>query len=172
MVQDITTLAALYKGWDTYQRHLIEAITPLTPEQLAFSIASNTHTVGQIAAHIAFGRSLWIHRVMCLGGPELAEIAQKNWQPIEYTSQATELVQALEATWQDLQHYLDIWTLEDLEESIFEVEYLGNSHKFSLRWIIWHMIEHDMRHGGEISFLLGAQGLAGIDLDDIDHENH
>jgi hypothetical protein len=64
MAQDITTLASLYKDWDIYQGHLIQAIAPLTAEQLAFSIAPNLHTVGQIAAHIAFGRAAWTYRVV------------------------------------------------------------------------------------------------------------
>jgi len=31
-------------------------------------------------------------------------------------------------------------------------------------WIIWHVIEHDLHHGGELSYSLGAHGLAGLNL--------
>lgn len=31
-------------------------------------------------------------------------------------------------------------------------------------WIIWHVIEHDLHHGGEFSYSLGALGLAGLNL--------
>jgi hypothetical protein len=30
--------------------------------------------------------------------------------------------------------------------------------------IIWHVIEHDRHHGGELSFSLGMHGLAALDI--------
>jgi uncharacterized damage-inducible protein DinB len=34
----------------------------------------------------------------------------------------------------------------------------------SRQWIIWHVLEHDIHHGGELSFLLGMYGVPAIDL--------
>jgi uncharacterized damage-inducible protein DinB len=34
----------------------------------------------------------------------------------------------------------------------------------SRQWISWHVIEHDLHHGGELSFSLGMHGLAAIDI--------
>jgi uncharacterized damage-inducible protein DinB len=34
----------------------------------------------------------------------------------------------------------------------------------SRQWIIWHVLEHDIHHGGELSSILGAHGLAAVDL--------
>jgi uncharacterized damage-inducible protein DinB len=31
-------------------------------------------------------------------------------------------------------------------------------------WVIWHLIEHDLHHGGEISLILGTNGLAAPDI--------
>ena len=31
-------------------------------------------------------------------------------------------------------------------------------------WVIWHLIEHDLHHGGEISLTLGANGISGLSL--------
>jgi uncharacterized damage-inducible protein DinB len=31
-------------------------------------------------------------------------------------------------------------------------------------WIVWHVIEHDLHHGGEVSFTLGMHGLAAPDI--------
>ncbi len=31
-------------------------------------------------------------------------------------------------------------------------------------WIIWHVVEHDLHHGGELSYSLGALGLPGLSL--------
>ncbi len=35
----------------------------------------------------------------------------------------------------------------------------------SRQWIIWHVLEHDIHHGGELSSILGAHGLAAVDLE-------
>ena len=35
----------------------------------------------------------------------------------------------------------------------------------SLQWIIWHVLEHDIHHGSEISTILGVHGLPVVDLD-------
>ncbi len=31
-------------------------------------------------------------------------------------------------------------------------------------WVIWHLIEHDLHHGGEVSLTLGTHGLAAPGL--------
>jgi len=35
----------------------------------------------------------------------------------------------------------------------------------SFQWIIWHMIEHDIHHGSEISTILGVHGLPVVEMD-------
>lgn len=35
----------------------------------------------------------------------------------------------------------------------------------SLQWIIWHVLEHDIHHGSEISTTLGIHGLPVVNLD-------
>jgi uncharacterized damage-inducible protein DinB len=31
-------------------------------------------------------------------------------------------------------------------------------------WVIYHVLEHDTHHGGEISQILGSNGLAPLDV--------
>ena len=35
---------------------------------------------------------------------------------------------------------------------------------FTRQWVVWHLIEHDLHHGGEVSLMLGMQGLAAPDI--------
>jgi uncharacterized damage-inducible protein DinB len=30
--------------------------------------------------------------------------------------------------------------------------------------VVWHLIEHDLHHGGEISQILGSHGVSALDL--------
>jgi uncharacterized damage-inducible protein DinB len=158
-----TTLAPLYKGWDVYQGHLVKALAPLTAEQLALAISPDLRTIGQIAAHIVRTRAGWMYDVMGEGGPEVAEIAQWDWACTGHTENAAELVRGLEVTWQNIQRCLERWTVDDLNY-VFKGERFGQPYELTRQWVIWHLIEHDLHHGGELSFVLGAHGLAAPDL--------
>ncbi len=62
-----------------------------------------------------------------------------------------------------IQDALARWTPADLEE-VFPHPYNKESPARSRQWIIWHVLEHDIHHGGELSSILGAHGLAAVDL--------
>jgi uncharacterized damage-inducible protein DinB len=78
-----------------------------------------------------------------------------------------ELVAALDATWQLIADALACWTAVDLGHrfpppvSLSEDE-RGIYGERTREWIIWHVLEHDIHHGGELSVALGGYGLASI----------
>lgn len=74
-----------------------------------------------------------------------------------------ELVQGLEATGQMIQAALARWVPTDLEE-VFYRTYQGQSYELSRHWAVWHTLEHDLHHGGELSLILGIHGLAAPDI--------
>ena len=55
------------------------------------------------------------------------------------------------------------WTPADLDY-VFEKTSYGQMFHLTRQWIIWHVIEHDLHHGGEVSLTLGMHGLAAPDL--------
>ena len=162
MTDKQTTLVTLYKGWDVYQEQLVKAITPLAAEQLALSAAPQLRSVGMIAAHIVGARVRWFHRLMGEGSADIHLLG--TWdRPEAPIRSAAELVEGLEESWQLMQNSLAHWTLADLDY-VFEGAYSGEDYSLTRQWIIWHVIEHDLHHGGEISLTLGAHGLLGLDL--------
>ena len=40
----------------------------------------------------------------------------------------------------------------------------GEVYEVSRSWVIYHVLEHDLHHGGEISLILGMNGLRAPDL--------
>ena len=161
MAEQQTNLSTFYKGWDVYQDHLVRAIEPLTAEQLQLRIAPHLRSIGQLARHIVRTRAGWLYGLMGEGGPEVAAIAQ--WEYDGEVPSPAELVRGLEVTFRAWQECLERWTPEDLEY-IFRGERWGEPYELSRQWVIWHVIEHDLHHGGELSFSLGAHGLAAPDL--------
>ena len=115
-----------------------------------------------IATHLIAVRARWFHNLMGEGSAELARIGtwDRSGQPVR---SAAELVSGLETTWQMIQDALARWTTADLEY-IFQDTYQGEEYKLSRQWIIWHVIEHDLHHGGELSYSLGMHGVAALDI--------
>ncbi len=162
-------LSTFYNGWDAYQRNLVDIIAPLSTEQLALPTAPGHWTIGMVAQHLIANRVWWFQVWMGEGSPELAPIA--HWDPADDLEQpllgAAELVAGLEATWQMIQDALDRWTPADLEvifqpPAALKEEEREHFPPFSRQWIIWHVLEHEIHHGGELSLALGQHGLPGI----------
>jgi uncharacterized damage-inducible protein DinB len=162
MAENVTSLALVYKGWDVYQGQLVKAISPLGAEQLVLRAAPHLRSVGLIAAHIVGARVRWFHRLMGEGGVDIDVLG--SWdRPEAPVRRSAELMVGLEESWQLIQNLLARWTLADLGH-VFEGTYGGEEYSLTRQWIIWHVIEHDLHHGGEISITLGAHGLVGLDL--------
>ena len=162
------SLVPFYKGWDVYQQRLVAAIAPLTSEQLALRSSPQNWSVGMLVTHIVSARAWWFHTLMGEGegGADLAHLGLwGRWEENEEEPlrPAAELVAGLERTWQMIQDALAHLTPADLEQ-VFP-QYSEDSPARSRQWIIWHVLEHDIHHCGELSSILGAHGLAAVDLD-------
>ncbi len=166
MAEQSTSLVHVYKSWEGYQQHLKSMIEPLSAEQLALRIAPHLRSVNMLANHIIAVRMRWFHDLMGQGGDEVASIAA--WDRGELRGElqirsAAELVNGLDRTWQVLQDALTHWTLVDLED-VFEGNWEGEHYHFPREWVIWHVLEHDIHHGGELSLTLGAHHIPVPDL--------
>ncbi len=155
--------ATVLKGWDRYQGLLVTAITPLTSEQLALRAAPHLRSIGELAAHIVRTRAAWFHRLLHEGGEELAIFT--TWgDPDVGIPPADELVRGFEATWQMIQAALDRWTPADLDETVFDGDRRGQRHTLARQWVMFHVLEHDLSHGGELFLTLGIHHLPTPDL--------
>lgn len=151
-----TLASAVVAGWKEYQEQLIVTLRTLTPEQLAIRAGSDLRPVGEIAAHIVEGRVSWLFGVLKEGDAEIASLAE--WEA-GTTRSVAEYTRALEATWKLVEDVLARWTPEELAESII-LPWIGPKYPITRAWVIWHILEHDLHHGGEISHSLGSHGLA------------
>ena len=163
MQQGEPTLAQFYRGWEGYQRLLIDAIAPLTVEQLALHASPGQRTIWLIAAHIIGTRVAWFQR-MGEGRDDPVLAAIDLWDADGAAPRtARELIQGLERTWALVGGCLNRWTPSMIDDP-FTYERSTGPVTRTRQWIIWHVIEHDLHHGGEISLTLGNHGLASLDL--------
>ncbi len=162
MTEDISTLAVFYRGWHDYQTLLTQAIAPLTSDQLALSTASGLRSISTIVRHIIGGRARWFHDMMGVGDQEFAKLRQWD-RPGAPEREAAELITGLETSWRVMQEALTSWTPTDMQQS-YKNDPGDEPEIFTRQWVIWHLIEHDLHHGGEVSLTLGMHGLAAPDL--------
>ena len=75
-------LSEIFDGWNGYQTGLVNAIAPLSPEQLAWKPSAKVRSVGELTRHIAMGRISWFRRMKASGSEELArKIKEWNYDP-------------------------------------------------------------------------------------------
>ena len=145
--------ARAFESWQDYQEALKRAIAPLGEEQLQRRLIPGLRTPGEIAEHIVFGRALHLHRTLGERAAELTSLIR--WEDTDDPPHtAAEIVQGLELTWQFITGCLMRGSPTDAvpEEQVPIVQ------------TIWGLLDHDLPHAGELSLLLGADGLPGVEI--------
>ena len=165
MTEPVSPLATFYKsGWENYQQALTKTIASLTSEQLVLPIAPHQRSIGELLEHMIGARFNWFYLWMGEGDPNLDwNEDEDNDEPTVYKEAS--LVAMFEKSWHVISSALDRWTSADLEQ-LFSAP---ASHQAWLRnqgleeepphtrlWIVWHVMEHEIHHGGELSLALGT----------------
>ena len=159
------TLDIFYRSWEDYQDTLKQAIALLTPEQLALRAAPDLRSVGEIVSHIVSSRVHWfgdfLGEMSTMPGVEslLAWDRHRSEAP---PRTADELLEGLDTSWRFMADLLSRWDTSDMQHT-FPFDSNGNHYDNSRGWVTWHILEHDLHHGGEISITLGMYGLQAPD---------
>ncbi len=157
-----TLIAAIFDGCHAYQSQLTQAIAPLGAEQLLLPAATGLRTVGQIATHVIGARARWFRMLLGEGGDVFEALG--GWdRPGQQARTAEELVYGLETTWAGMHEAIGRWTPEQWADT-WPGEDDSEPALITRHWVIWHLIEHDLHHGGEISLTLGANGILALQL--------
>lgn len=148
-----TPLAAVYAGWGHYQDLVVQAVTPCTDEELSLRVAPTMRSARELATHLVAARVRWFHEVLGAGDLTIAPLGawDQDGQP---ERNAAALEEGLERTWSMIEHALRSWTTANLAD---QVE--ARDETVTRQEVIWHVLEHDLSHGGELFLTLGAHGL-------------
>ncbi len=165
MTQQVSSLITFYKkGWENYQQALVKTAASLTPEQLALPIAPHHWPIGQLLAHMIDARVFWFYGWMGEGTANLVDWNDGGQAMYE----AASLVAIFEKTWRVIANTLDRWTSAELEQLFsspashqawLQSQGLEEEPAHTRQWIVWHVLEHEIHHGGELSLALGTYGL-------------
>ncbi len=162
MAENNFTLTTFYTYWKEYQDHIKRALAPLTAEQLELRAAPHLRSIGENALHIIGCRAGWFIDFLGEdGGEEMKVYAGWNEVALELGAPiptADELAQGLDRTWQFMADCLARWSPDDMRQT-FPDEWDGQQVDLPRAWVVWHVMEHDLHHGGELSLTLGIYKL-------------
>ena len=147
-------LNQLFSHWDQIHRDTLATLDKFSQAELSHVAYEGGMSVGQIALHMADTEEGWFR---------LIATPERTAWPSEYTLEIYSTKETIRNLLSEVHtktmNYLGTLTLEDLERVI-----PSSWGDFSLRFIIWHVLEHEIHHRGELSLILGTLGREGLDV--------
>ena len=144
----------LFGHWTSVRKGLYQALDKLTDEQLHFTPREGLWSLGTVACHIAQAEEGWFR---------YATTRELDKRP-EYLVVNYPTVESIKALLADVhsrtEAYLETVDVADLDR----IPALAWGREVPLRWVIWHVLEHEIHHRGEIFLMLGLQGMEAPDL--------
>jgi uncharacterized damage-inducible protein DinB len=121
-----------------------------------------------LVQHILNDRIWWFQGWMGEGTPEVASFM--HWEEEEEGKSlhpAAELVAGLDVTWDMIERTLTRWTVADLGYVFPQPDMLSERERkifgpSTRQEIIFHVLRHDMHHGGELAVGMGGYQLPTI----------
>jgi uncharacterized damage-inducible protein DinB len=143
-----------FNHWEQVRSDLLATIDKFSDDELIYTPFEGSWPVGQIMLHIAECEDHWLHGL----------VRQEIQMPVCYDL-ADHLGKAAIKDVLEVAHSRTLGFLDDLRDSDLDRQYTTRfGETFSLYWIIWHVLEHEIHHRGELSLALGMLGRQGLDV--------
>ena len=147
-------LSELFSHWNQVHADTLAVLDKFTDDELTYVAYSGGMTVGRIALHIADAKDGWFHRIFTQERQDWPE----NYTLENYSSKAA-IATLLTAV-----HTRIFERLEGLSDADLDSQVDSPWGTFSLRFILWHILEHEIHHRGELSLILGLLGREGLEM--------
>jgi len=146
--------AELFSHWGTVRRGLLRALEEVSDEQLGFVPREGLWSLGTVARHIAEAEEGWFRHIVTGEWANWPEFEDKDYPTVD------SIKQVLTSVHQRTERYLATIDVADLERII----HTPWDEDIPLRWIVWHVLEHEIHHRGEIYLMLGLMGMKAPDV--------
>ena len=131
-------------------------VSGLTSEKLSWSPHSTVESIGTQLLHIAGVERSWIGEDIegrrmgeewALAFPLRVNLPQVQGEPLDY------FLGKLDAVREETRAALAQLTDADLEREIQTLDSTPESDRFTIEWILYHLIEHEAHHRGQIALM-------------------
>lgn len=135
----------------TVRHELVETVKNLTPGQLAWKAPAHPGTIRQLLIHIAETEYWWVTVVALKKETMFDESKFQNLHEL------SDIMKSLEYYHDEFIRFLEQEDTSTWDRIFYEIT--GHDEKVSQRWLVWHVVEHQARHRGQIFMLMRMQGL-------------
>ncbi|MGD8456767.1 MAG: DinB family protein [Anaerolineales bacterium] len=146
-------LSDMFSHWEQVRSDLMQTIDKFSQDELTFTPFDSAWPAGQIMLHIADCEDNWLHGVV------RGEFEPWIGYPLEEHPTKADILDVLNAARSRTIPYL-----QSLDERNLDQKYMVEGEEYTLKWIIWHVLEHEIHHRGELSLILGILGRDGLDV--------
>ncbi len=148
------SLQKTFSHWKSIRSGLITTLEKFNDADLEFKPFPGSWSVKQIALHIAEAEDGWFRFAVNRELDQWPEYRLEEFSSIEQLKSILGTVHA--------RTELYMQSLSDEDGSRSVIVPWGES--LPLSWIIWHVLEHEIHHRGELSIILGILGREGLDI--------
>jgi uncharacterized damage-inducible protein DinB len=145
----------LFSHWGLVRKGLIRTIEKFSESDLHYNPYPGGWPVGQIMVHVANAEEGWFRYAVT---KEIEE--WPSYLQFENYPNKSEVLEVLASVHEATERYLENLIEEDLAKEI----HTPWGEDIPLGWIIWHVLEHEIHHRGELSLILGILGKEGLDV--------
>ena len=140
-------LYSLFSDWESIRQEMIDGVSDLKKDQLNYIPPGGLNSIAGLLRHIAETENWWVGDVI-LGIP-YKDITREDAPGIR------QILACLEKSHEQVVHVLKAATT-DTWDKVYKIP---QGHSFTLRWIVWHLFEHECRHRGQIFMLMRLQDI-------------
>jgi uncharacterized damage-inducible protein DinB len=148
------SLTQFFSHWKQIRAGLIATLDKFEDSELTYVPYESSWSVGQIALHIAGAEDGWFRYVVAR---ELDEFPGYRLEDYPTKEDIKTLLAEVHAR---SEGYLASWS----DAGASRVVDTPWNEKLPLLWIVWHVVEHEIHHRGELSLILGLLGREGLDV--------
>jgi uncharacterized damage-inducible protein DinB len=153
-MEKMMKLNEFFSHWNRIHADTLDVLDKFNEDDLTHVAYEGGMPVGRIALHIADAEEGWFR---------LGVTGERESWPSDFVLEKYPTKEAIKTLLIEVHAktmaYLETLTIDDLDSSI-EAPW----GKFPLRFIIWHVIEHEIHHRGELSLILGTLDREGLDV--------
>lgn len=148
-------LSNVFSHWAPVRADLLATLDEFEDEELNFVPFEGSWSVGEIALHIANAEEGWFQYVL--------KQEMDEW-PNEFSLVDYPSVAAIKALLTSVHNRTDAY-LNHLEaDAMKRVIVTPWGETITLGWVVWHVLEHEIHHRGELSLILGMLEKVGLEV--------
>jgi uncharacterized damage-inducible protein DinB len=145
----------IFAHWKTVRKGLLKVLGMFEEDELHYQPYEGAWSVGEILLHIANAEEGWFRYAVTKEFDE--------W-PGNHTLDNYPTFESIQALLIEIHNWTETYLSGLTQEDYYRDVSLPWDENIHLGWIIWHVLEHEIHHRGELSLILGLLGREGLEV--------